>query len=249
MRYWTAAGVQTADDAERIVRLGAEPDRVSVIGNLKRAPARPGPLAAEPAPHEANGSQGPLLIAGSSHRGEEEILANVFLMLKRCFPTLRMVLAPRHPERFSEVERLLSAHGIVFDKRSALGRNAVFTRDVMVLDTLGELERFYAIGDLAFVGGSLVDVGGHNLLEPARYGKPVLFGPFMANFRSLADEMKRSGGAIEVRNAEELAGSIAELLRDPAKRKAIGEKAFGVAAEDPDVLQRSMALAERYLQP
>lgn len=252
MKCVSAIGAQSTEDAERMVRLGADAHRVSVVGNLKRAPLPqhtngPTPLTSDAAAG-ARAGQGPLLVVGSSHRGEEEILLKVFLTLKESFPNLQMVLAPRHPQRFPEVENLLTAHRVQFEKRSALGDQFAFTKDVMVLDTLGELERFYAIGDVAFVGGSLVDAGGHNVLEPARFHKPTLFGPFMSNFKSLAEELKRSGGGIEVRNADELAASIAELLRDSGKRKTAGDKAYAVAAEDLGVLGRSMALAGRYLR-
>jgi 3-deoxy-D-manno-octulosonic-acid transferase len=248
IRCLSAIGVQSAVDAERIIGLGADAGRVSVVGNLKRAPFAPANGAAPGITADAaDASKRPLLVVGSSHHGEEEILLEVFVTLKKNFSDLQMVLAPRHPQRFAEVERLLTAHGVAFEKRSALGNRLAFTQDVIVLDTLGELERFYAMGDVAFVGGSLVDVGGHNVLEPARLRKPTLFGPFMSNFKALAEEMKRSGGGIEVRNADELAGSIAALLRDPEKRRAVGNMAYQVATGDPGVLRRSIALAERYL--
>jgi 3-deoxy-D-manno-octulosonic-acid transferase len=252
MKCLSAIGVQSTEDAERMVRLGADADRVSVVGNLKRAPLAPEVKAAiglsNVTAADARANRGPLVVVGSSHRGEEEVLLRAFVTLKKSFSNLRMVLAPRHPQRFAEVEMLLSTHGVSFDKRSALRDPAAFNQDVLVLDTLGELERFYTIADIAFVGGSLVDVGGHNVLEPARLGKPTLFGPFMGNFRAIAEDLKRSGGGIEVRNGDELTASIAELLRDPAKRKLAGDKAYEVAAEDVGVLRRSMALAERYLE-
>jgi 3-deoxy-D-manno-octulosonic-acid transferase len=137
---------------------------------------------------------------------------------------------------------------VSFERRSALGDPSAFTQDILLLDSLGELERFYTIADIAFVGGSFVDVGGHNVLEPARLGKPTFFGPFMDNFKAVAQELKQSGGGIEVRNGDELTAAIAELLRDPEKRKLAGDKAYQVAAEDAGVLGRSMALAERYLE-
>jgi glycosyltransferase involved in cell wall biosynthesis len=137
---------------------------------------------------------------------------------------------------------------IEFEKQSCVGAPLAFDKDILLLDTLGDLVACYALGDVAFVGGSMVDGGGHNLLEPARYGKPVLFGPHTTNFRALAEEMKQKHAAIEVRDAEGLEREIAQLLEAPAKRREIGERARQLAADDRGVLSASMALARRYLQ-
>jgi 3-deoxy-D-manno-octulosonic-acid transferase len=187
-------------------------------------------------------------VVGSSHRGEEEILLKVFAALKQAFPKLQLVLAPRHPQRFSEVEKLLRTRGLRFERQSQHDGRRSFEQDVMLVDTVGDLQDFYAIADVAFIGGSLVDAGGHNLLEPARLRKPVLFGPFMGNFKGLAEEMKRSGGGIEVQSGDDLIREITALLEDPQRLRAVGEKAYQVAAEDPAVLNQSIALAQRYLQ-
>jgi 3-deoxy-D-manno-octulosonic-acid transferase len=160
-----------------------------------------------------------------------------------------MVLAPRHPQRFAEVERLLKASGLAFEKKSQFNGQNFLLADVFFLDTLGELQRFYAAGDIAFVGGSLVDVGGHNLLEPARARRPILFGPYMANFAALADEMKERGGGIEVRDTEDLVRAITDLLNDSNKRLAMGETAYRVATDDGRVGERTVGLLLRYLQP
>lgn len=246
LQYYTALGMQSNDDAERVLKLGAEKRRVSVCGNLKRAPAawRKGKAQAP-----AAGARGHVLVVGSSHRGEEEILLKVFMALRETFPKLQLVLAPRHPQRFSEVEKLLRGHGLSFERQSERDGARFLEREVVLLDTVGDLEQFYALADVAFVGGSLVDAGGHNLLEPARWHKPVLFGPFTGNFKALAEEMKRSGGGIEVNSGEDLIREITLLLQDPQKLRAMGEKAYQVAAEDPAVLNQNMALAQRYLQP
>ncbi len=253
LQCYSALGMQSRDDAERILKLGAQDGRVFVVGNLKRAPAaikqsmhqRPAGDTAATLKRRENAQ---ILVVGSSHRGEEDILLDVFIALKNRFPNLQLVLAPRHPQRFSEVEKLLQTKAVSF-ARQTQHDSRPFDRDVMLLDTVGDLPNFYALGDLAFVGGSLVDAGGHNLLEPARWRKPVLFGPFMDNFRSLADEMKESGGGIEIHSGEDLIREISRLLADPERLKAAGEKAYQVAAGDPGVLNQSIALAERYLQP
>jgi 3-deoxy-D-manno-octulosonic-acid transferase len=245
-RCFTALGMQSPEDASRMLQLGAEPNKVAVTGNLKRSWVNGDPIGNR-AVQTKMWRDSYLLVVGSSHRGEEEILLEVFISLKRQFPNLRLVLAPRHPQRFAEVEKLLKTTGLGFEKRSEIDGQIDFEQDIMFLDTLGELQDFYAIGDIAFVGGSLVDGGGHNLLEPAGFRKPVLFGPYMTNFASLATEMKRTGGGIEVRGTEDLVREISGLLNDPEKRKIMGAKAYAIAADDCGVLDRSMNLVSRYL--
>jgi 3-deoxy-D-manno-octulosonic-acid transferase len=160
-----------------------------------------------------------------------------------------MVLAPRHPQRFAEVERLLKASGLAFEKKSQVNGQNFLLPDVFFLDTLGELQKFYAAGDIAFVGGSLVDVGGHNLLEPARVRRPILFGPYTANFAALARQMKERGGGIEVHDTEDLVRAITDLLNDANKRAAMGETAYQVAVDDGRAGERTLELLLRYLQP
>jgi 3-deoxy-D-manno-octulosonic-acid transferase len=242
-----ACGMQSELDRQRIIRLGAAPDRVSISGNLKHATVLNddrvvGGDVGEPRPA---GSW--IWVVGSSHRGEEEIVCAAFKTLKERFPHLRMVLAPRHPQRFAEVEKLLIASGVSFEKKSRIGKEREFRHDILFLDTLGDLERFYAGADLAFVGGSLVDAGGHNLLEPARFRKPVLFGPYTSNVRSLARKLKQNGGGFEVRGGEDLVREITVLLTEPQKRWLAGEKAYEVAATDNTVIDESLNIVATYL--
>jgi 3-deoxy-D-manno-octulosonic-acid transferase len=244
--YFTAMGMQSKEDADRITRLGAHAHKVRITGSLKHLSGNGKPGGHPKIETKARGNK-LLLVVGSSHRGEEEILLKVFLSLRNQFPTLRMVLAPRHPQRFAEVEKLLVATGLRFAKKSQDNGWADFSNDVILVDTLGDLESFYALGDLAFVGGSLVQAGGHNLLEPARFRKPVLFGPHMTNFSALAAEMKQNGAGIEVCGMEDLRREIAALLSDPRKRKAIGEKAYEIALDDRGTLEQSIGLVSPYL--
>jgi 3-deoxy-D-manno-octulosonic-acid transferase len=253
LRNFTFMGMQTEDDAIRAQRLGADPLRLAVTGNVKLAGSANGPEpdgeVSDCPDVKKNAGGRRLLVAGSSHRGEEEILLEVYRRLKPCFPDLKMVLAPRHPQRFAEVERLLKASGLAFEKKSQVNGQNFLLPDLFLLDTLGELPKFYAAGDIAFVGGSLVDVGGHNLLEPARLRRPILFGPYMANFAALAREMKKRGGAIEVRGVEDLVRAITGLLNDANQRVAMGEAAYQVAADDGRASERTLELLVRYLQP
>ena len=252
LRNFTFLGMQTEDDADRAEQLGANPLRVAVTGNVKLAGSangrEPRKEALDCADVRNNAAGRRLLVAGSSHRGEEEILLDVYRRLKQRFSDFKMILAPRHPHRFAEVEQLLKASGLVFEKKSQANGQRFLLPDLFLLDTLGELATFYAVGDIAFVGGSLVDVGGHNLLEPARVRRPILFGPYMANFAALAREMKKRGGAIEVRGAEDLVGAITELLNDANKRAAMGEAAYQVAADEGRAGERTVEVLLRYLQ-
>lgn len=253
VRYFTAVGTQTRQDRERIVKLGAQPERVSIVGNLKQVfsdgQRMPGVSTCGTTHSVRNAGDSLWLVAGSSHRGEEEILIEAYIALRARFPGLRLVLAPRHPQRFAEVERLIKATGLSFEKKSRINGRLDFQTEVMLVDTLGDLQDFYAAGDIAFVGGSFVAAGGHNLLEPARFAKPVIFGPHMTNFKALARQMAVRGGGVEVGGKEEFIHAVTTLLTDGETRRSMGQKAFEVAAADPGVLERSMAMAERFLPP
>jgi 3-deoxy-D-manno-octulosonic-acid transferase len=233
-----------------MVRLGVHPGKVAVTGNLKHAPWDDGCLdkGALNFYSEEGSEARPVVVAGSTHRGEEDLLLEAFLALKIQFPALQMVLAPRHPHRFAEVDRLLRRKGIRYQRQSQKNGRRGQPPEVIFLDTLGDLPAFYAFADIAFVGGSLVDAGGHNLMEPARCRKPIVFGPHMRNFSHVARELKEPGGAIEVRGAEDLTQRVSELLHNPGKAAEMGEIAFQVVKGDRGVVERSLALVGRYLE-
>jgi 3-deoxy-D-manno-octulosonic-acid transferase len=246
-RLLRACGMQSEIDRQRIIRLGAAPNRVSITGNLKQAAVLNDGSAAGNDVCEQRPAGSWIWVVGSSHRGEEEIVCAAFKALKQRFPQLRMILAPRHPQRFAEVEKLLVASGVLFEKKSSIGTQREFQHDVLLLDTIGDLERFYAEADLAFVGGSLVDAGGHNLLEPARLGKPVLFGPYTSNVKLLARKLQQNGGGFEVRGPEDLVHEITGLLSSPQRRRLAGEKAYEAAATDNAVIDQSLNIVASYL--
>ena len=252
LENFTSMGVQSDEDADRAKKLGADPAKVLVTGNLKLAgsgnSSASHPMISETFHLKKKAEGRYLLVAGSSHRGEEEILLDAFRSVKQRFPNFQMVLAPRHPQRFLEVERLIKASGLEFEKKSQTNGRSVFMQDICLLDTLGDLKEFYALGDIAFVGGSLVDAGGHNLLEPARVRRPVLFGPYMANFAAMAAEMKEKGGGVEVRGVQDLVREITDLLNHADKRLTMGENAYQVAADEQRVGERTSELLSRYLQ-
>ena len=241
---FTALGMQSAEDAVRIVGLGAAQNKVSVVGSLKSR----GPISQVAANRFVSAPRRKtLIVAGSTHRGEEEILLAALTLVRTRFGNLSMVLAPRHPERFDDVERLLRHSSLVFQRRSQADPTEWFDKDVLLLDSLGELADFFAAADVAFVGGSLVEVGGHNVSEPARFAKPILFGPHMGNFHSLAEQMKREGAALEVTGAEDLAAAISDLLADPVKRQQMGQKAARIISAHQQAFSANLHLAERYL--
>jgi 3-deoxy-D-manno-octulosonic-acid transferase len=243
LAQYTALGMQSADDAQRMLKLGAPEKRVSVVGSLKFAADGVG--SGREAICSTPDRQ--IFVAGSSHRGEELVLLRALQLARALLPKLMMVLAPRHPERFSEVEKLLRESSLSFERKTRSQPDQYFQRDVLLLDTVGELTEFFNAADVAFVGGSLVEVGGHNILEPARCRKPVLFGPYMENFKTIAEGMKCNGGAIEVHGAEDLARVLAELLRDPQARQRMGQSAADFAAGHQQALPKNLALARRYL--
>jgi 3-deoxy-D-manno-octulosonic-acid transferase len=234
-----------------MIRLGVQPRKVSVTGNLKHSAGsgnRAGAHTTERMsllPEVEEHRQ--VLVAGSTHRGEEELLLDVFLLLKSSFPALLMVLAPRHPHRFSEVEKLLQARSVRYEKKSQMNGHCEPLPDVIFLDTIGDLPAFYSLADVAFVGGSLVDAGGHNLFEPARWRKPILFGPHMTNFADIAAEMKHRGGGIEVKKREDLVRTLGDLLADRERAHKMGELAYLVVEGDRGVMYRTMNLVSPYL--
>ena len=239
------SGMQSEVDRERIISLGAPPERVIITGSLKRSAPRLEEIDSNH--HDSSFGNGLLWVVGSSHRGEEEIVLRAFHLLRRDFRELRVVLAPRHPQRFSEVERLLISAGWSFDKKSQMNGAVRFQKDILLLDTIGDLEKFYAIGDIAFVGGSLIDAGGHNLLEPARLHKPVLFGPYTTNVTPVANALKEQGGGFEVRSVEDLVTELVRLLSQPHLRQIAGESAYRVATSERSALDSSLALIVRYV--
>jgi len=216
--------VQTERDLERLSRIGIPRQNLEVAGNLKADILLPTIDAEQILGMRADfgvSSANKVIVAGSTHQGEEEILVNAFREAKRQRPDLVMIIAPRHPERSGEVEKVAGAAGLRVMKRTAADQKIPW--DILILDTIGELAKFYALADLAFVGGSLVPHGGQNLLEPAYYGKPMCFGMHMENFAALANDFVGSGAARVVRSPEDLESLF--LLKDERALEEMGRKA------------------------
>jgi 3-deoxy-D-manno-octulosonic-acid transferase len=216
--------------AERIQAMGAPPERVRVTGNLKYdavEPGRPpGRLArlVEGQPPRAR----PVWIAGSTVGGEEELVLRAFHQVRERVGDAALIIAPRHPERFDSVPPLVEAAGFRCRHRSTLEPDAWGDGEVLLLDTLGELARLYALASVVFVGGSLVPAGGHNILEPAAAGKPVVVGPHMENFQEIADQFLSEKALVQVDSPDDLGREVADLLLDEARRTALGERAQGL---------------------
>lgn len=210
--------MQSDGDAERIVTLGAEPSKVSVTGNIKFDIA----VSDVNIPFMDNW-EGPIFIAGSTHKGEDGPVIDIYKELRDKHPGLKLILAPRHLERVREVEGILAEKGLQYVKRSQV--KEMIGGPLLLLDTLGELVSFYRYGNIVFMGGSIMPVGGHNLLEPAFYGRPVIFGPHTENFRDGARILTESGGGVEVRDAGELMRWTDKLLSNKELCDSMGDRA------------------------
>lgn len=239
--------MQSERYAERMIALGAEPSKVTVTGSLKfdAATAAEGLSAAARLIPQGR----PVLVAGSTLAPEEEILLEVFARLKKSRPALFLVLAPRHPERFDEVASLAQGREFRVVRRSRLESAPSEDVEILLLDTIGELGSVYAAADVVFVGGSLAPWGGHNLIEPAARGKPVLFGPHMANFAEIARAFLEAEAAIQVRDRVELAGQLERLMDDAARRAAYGERARRLVEANRGAGAKTVAIARQILGP
>lgn len=241
VRGWA---MQTTADAERLLALGVDPARVRVTGNLKAD--QPVPTVEPEAVQRqrtAFGLDGPqaLWVAGSTHRGEEAILLAVLRQVQVDQGMVRLLLAPRHPERVEEVVRLVRQQGFRPVRRSQGTAEPWGGETVVVLDTIGELPDLYAMADLAFVGGSLIPHGGQNLLEPARLGKPILVGPSTQNFQAIMELLRAADGVREVATPEGMAAQVRQWLAHPAHRQAVGEQARRAVAAQAGSTARTVA--------
>ena len=243
--------MQTDVDARRIMDIGAPRDRVVTVGNLKFDQSLPIVTEEEKAEFYkmlyVNEGQ-KIFIAGSTHRGEEDIILDIFQTLKKSHPDLILILAPRHPERFNEVAQLITRYRLRDIKRTALTRQAQTNPyDVILLDTIGELSKLYSIGTIIFVGGSLVPIGGHNVLEPAVHKKAVLFGPHMDNFLEISSHLMNNGGGLQVHTKKELLTHAQKLLSDDTLRNDLGEKAFEIISPNQGAIEKAMEIIETFI--
>jgi 3-deoxy-D-manno-octulosonic-acid transferase len=216
---------QSEENARRLVRIGAPPERVRVTGNLKYDVRAAGESAMTKVIAERLPSEAKVLVAGSTLEGEERMLLEAWPRVLETSPGAVMVLAPRRPERFAAVAALVSERGFAVARASDLraGEREIAPGGVVLLDTIGDLASVYSLGTVAFVGGSLVAAGGHNPLEPARFGVPVLMGESSENFREIVEAMRGADG-IRIASADELPEALVDLMRNGDEVRAVGER-------------------------
>ncbi len=255
LKYVALFLMQTMEDQTRIIEIGAEPDKTRVVGNLKfdqTLPAFNQEAMANLA--KSIGLQGKeaILIAGSTHPGEEEILLSLFKELRKIHSHLILILAPRHLVRLEEVERNLEKESISWVRRTSLAVDQDHQKqkeppEVILLDTMGELMSLYSLGTLVFVGGSLVPIGGHNPLEPLFFKKCVFFGPYMFHFSEISRRLVEEGGAIQANGIEDLATHIKRLLKDDRTRRNIGERGYQFLQKHQGATERMFEKIRPYL--
>jgi 3-deoxy-D-manno-octulosonic-acid transferase len=244
--------VQSDETRRRLLALGADANRITVTGSLKFDALDP--PEARPysegtfRPFRINQAR-QVLVAGSTLRGEELAILRAFDAMRGSHGGIRplLVLAPRHPERFDEVEQLCRARDLVTARRTNLSLEREPDADVIVLDTIGELAQVYQIATVVFVGGSLVSAGGHNILEPAVHGKPIVVGPHMENFAEIAAAFLAHEALVQVRNESELDEAIASLLGDPVRRARLGAAARALVHASRGAKDKTLAVINELL--
>ncbi len=234
--------MQSQADADRLLGLGAAPEKVRVLGNMKWDAS----LGARPSPEQVTqlavrlGLHGDakILVAGSTHRGEEDTVLDAYRTLRAEHPSLRLVIAPRHLERVGEVEALLQRSGLQVIRLSTGEASAPW--DIGLVDTMGQLPLYYGLASVVFIGGSLIPHGGQNPLEAASLGKPVVFGPYMHNFAEVTTQLVSTQAARQLRVADELTAALRELLADADQARTMGEKAKAITERTTGAASRTL---------
>ena len=246
--------VQTETDANRLVALGVIDEKIKITGNMKFDTSAL--RASDPAIREEEyrkklglGERERLLVAGSTHPGEEEIILEVYKKLLNEFSDLKLLIAPRHPERAKELAQLVlscNLDAVFISKLRGTIEEGRGTK-VFILDTIGQLKDFYAASDIVFIGGSLIKKGGQNILEPAALAKPIVCGAYMFNFRDITALFLKNHACIMAHNKEELFKNIADLLRNPKERDALGARAKALIAQNQGATMRNMEYIKKLM--
>lgn len=240
--------MQSERDRQRIVALGAEPSCAHVTGNIKFDQPLPDVRLDESFRQSFGLNENEqLILAGSTHAGEEELLVSAYRHIVKTYPTTVLMLAPRHIERVDRVEAMLREAGFAVQRRSRIQEKQSGPR-VIILDTRGELSRAYREAVVAFVGGTLVPVGGHNLLEPAVWGTPVMFGPYTDHCAEVAALLSKAGGGRSVTGVEDLVASLEEWLGQSETRYRVGQAAKQAVLDNQGALTRSLEFIETCLR-
>ena len=240
------AAAQSTADADRLVQMGLDRQRIQVTGNLKFEFGVAESQTALPDWRAGWGANRQIWVAGSTHDGEEALLLDALSLLRMRWPDLLLVLVPRHPQRFAAVRALLESRGVPYVRHSA-GERPAADVPVFLVDAMGELGALYGMADLAFIGGSLVPVGGHNALEAVFHGVPVLTGPSVFNFGEIYEALFETGAAVSVQDAESLAREAAQWLENPVAAQQAGEKGRAWLLNNQGALDRLWALLSPYL--
>jgi len=246
--------MQSDESARRIVQIGADPARVIVTGSLKfeslESPTASAGRGAGRVLRFFRMAPGrPVLMAASTLKGEEPAVLSAFAAVRRAHPSALLIIAPRKPERFAEAEALARAEGLRVVRRTGLPVDAEPRAEVVILDTIGELAHLFQVATVVFVGGSLVDHGGHNILEPAVHGKPIVFGPYMQNFAEIAETFVNSQAAIRVEDAGELTEVCVRLVGDPVERARLGAAARALVEANRGAKPRTLEAVADLLPP
>jgi 3-deoxy-D-manno-octulosonic-acid transferase len=243
----SSIAAQSKLDAERLIEIGAEETQLEITGNLKfDVELPPGLLEQGEILRQSWGKQRLVFLAGSTHEGDEKPVLDAFKQLLRSFPEALLVLVPRHPERFGPAAERAKACGLTICLHSSLCDSPP-SAQCLVVDAMGELLRYYAACDLAFVGGSLASVGGHNALEPAALAKPVLLGPHTFNFKEITDRLLSSGAAIRVNNARELEEAASRLFLQPDLRDQMGHAGLELVTSGQGALKRTLKIVQKLI--
>jgi 3-deoxy-D-manno-octulosonic-acid transferase len=251
LRRLSAVLAQSQTDAERLRAIGCAPERVSVAGNLK-FDVRATEEADATIQLKARGAELRFVVAGSTLEGEEAALLEAWPKVLQADPRLVLVLAPRHPERFEGVAALLERSGLEWEKRSdwlsqkASELTALKAGTIVLLDSIGELSSVYSLSSIAFVGGSLIPAGGHNPLEPAQFGVPIVMGSNYANFRAIVEDLRAHDG-IRITAKEDLAGTLIGLIQDGATAGAMGLRARQVFDQQAGATERTVRALQELL--
>ena len=239
--------VQGPLDAKHLTMLGVDSARITQTGSIKFDVSMPASLRESATVLRRQlGLDRLVWIAGSTREGEEGRILKTYVQLKKEFPSLLLLLVPRHPERFDQIARKISRRGLHFVRRTENTPELSFKVDVYLGDTMGELGLMYASSDVAFVGGSLVPLGGQNILEPSALGIPVVFGPHMFNFPEISKWTVKEGAGKMVNNREELTQVIGDLLRNPSLRDDMGSKGLAMIEAHKGALEKNIHLLKQF---
>ena len=252
IRFLSLVTTPTTREAAKMILLGAQSHRIHVVGNLKFEGRNFIELGSDeksrlmeslgfPSAQDAM-----IILAGSTHEGEEEILTGIYKELLEEFQNLFLILVPRHPERASEVAEVMDKKKLSYQLKTKLPSS--MSHRVLIVDTIGDLERLYSIADIVFIGKSLTRKGGQNFLEPARWGKPIIFGPHMENFEDMVDTFVEEGGALQIQSSNDLKQNLIRLLLSRKERDLLGRRAKEILLSNQGALDSTLELLQKTLK-